>query len=98
MTALGAAEMVVREGERAVVRVDETIYSCPAILRAAYWITDRAYVLVRRPEQGVVEVVIRAKGVTLERPRADDVDVLAGELCNALLEHQLREEIADRTA
>lgn len=90
---------IVRAGDEAVLTVDESVYSQPAVMRAAYWLTDRAYVLVTRPAAGSLRIHVRAKHTkpSLDAPRPDDPMELAGELANALLDHQLREEIAQRT-
>jgi His-Xaa-Ser system protein HxsD len=88
------------DGRDAIVEIDESIYEAPAVLRAAYWMTDRAYVLIQRPEPGKLVVRVRAKRTqpSLKSPKVDDPLELAGELANALLDHQLREEVARRTA
>jgi His-Xaa-Ser system protein HxsD len=77
--------------------VDERIYSVAALLRTAYWFTDRAYVFVSKDGEHALRVHIKAKPPTLESPAKHSLEDIAGEFGNALLDHQLREEIEERT-
>jgi His-Xaa-Ser system protein HxsD len=77
--------------------VDERIYSVAALLRTAYWFTDRAYIFVSRSGEHSLRVHIKAKPPTLESPTKHSLAEIGGEFGNALLDHQLREEIEERT-
>jgi len=79
------------EGDAHVVDVDESIYCREAVLRAAYWQTDRCYLFVSRPREGVLRVWIRGK------PGGPSVDDAAGAFLNALVDHELRVEIGRET-
>lgn len=94
------AVLVLDDDGGATLLVDEGIYCARAVLRAAYWLTDRAYVIVQRRRPGTLAVHVRPKQerATLAAPDPPSASALAGELANALLDHQLREEIAERTA
>jgi His-Xaa-Ser system protein HxsD len=85
------------EADTAVVCVDERVYTRAAVLRTAYWFTDRAYVLITKLTENTFDVRIKPKPPSLESPAGTSADELAGEFCNQLLDHQLREDIAERT-
>src|SRR5690242_3055208 len=72
--------------------VDETIYSKEALLRTCYWFTGRCYLFVSRAGPNQFSVRIRAKA---ENPALDSI---SGEFENALIDHQLREDIDRDTA
>lgn len=76
---------------RARLEVDSAIYSLPAILRACYWFTDRAYLLVTRAAPGQYRIELVPKD-----PGQSHRD-LAGELANSLLDHQVRVELQQET-
>jgi His-Xaa-Ser system protein HxsD len=79
------------------LNVDERVYSVTALLRAAYWFTDRAYIFVSKPNEHSLRVQIKAKPPTLETPARLSLPDIAGEFGNALLDYQLREVIEERT-
>src|SRR4051794_9385969 len=81
----------------AVVCIDERVYTRAAVLRTAYWFTDRAYVLITKLTENTFDVRIKPKLPSLESPASTSADELMGEFCNQLLDHQLREDIAERT-
>lgn len=68
------------------VEIDTSIYDLNTIFRAVYNFTDRCYIFLARvyeaPER--VSVTLAAK-----RPIAD-LRPLVGELCNELVDHQIR--------
>src|SRR6266478_3142974 len=78
------------------VDVDESVYSRDAVLRTAYWFTDRCYLYIARPGPGLFRVQFKPKA-----PKSDLVvetlDVVAGEFLNSLLDHQLRRDIESET-
>ncbi len=79
-------------GLELTIRIDETVYSKEAVLRACHWFTDRCYLFISRSEPNVLSVRVRAK------PGGLDLRAVAGEFQNALLDAQLRVEIAHETA
>ena len=81
----------------ASLTVDERVYSIEALLRTAYWFTDRAYIFISKPSEHTLQVNIRAKAPTLESPIQQLASELAGEFGNALLDNQLRESVEART-
>jgi len=72
--------------------VDANIYSREALLQACYWFTDRAYLLVTSPADMIFEVAIRSKSENACSSR-----VIAGELANALIDAELRQQVTRET-
>jgi len=85
-------ETVSRTEDDVRLLVDETVYSREAVLRACYWFTDRCYLFVSRPGPQRLLVSIRAK------PGGPSLDGVAGDFGNALLDHQVRQEIERETS
>jgi His-Xaa-Ser system protein HxsD len=85
------------EDKTLTVDVDETIYTRATVLRAAYWFTDRCFLFITRPASGRLAVHIKAKPPTLEQPAPENLEAVAGEFTNALLEYQLRQDIEAQT-
>jgi His-Xaa-Ser system protein HxsD len=77
--------------------VDERVYSVDAILRTAYWFTDRVYIFISKPAEHTLRLHLKTKSPTLESPQRVEIRDLAGEFANALLDNQLREGIEQRT-
>jgi His-Xaa-Ser system protein HxsD len=77
--------------------VDQRVYSVEAVLRTAYWFTDRAYIFISTPAEHTLRVHLKTKPVTLEAPHQESIDEIAGEFSNALLDNQLRESVEERT-
>lgn len=80
-----------RDGELTFL-VDDSIYSRIALLKTCYWFTDRAFVFVYRHDEQRLGVVLR-----LKHP-GPELETIAGEFGNSLLDHQLRAEIDKETA
>lgn len=73
----------------AVVRVDRAVYPLDAVYGAVYELLDRAYVLLASAGKNGVTVELRARaGATA------DLEALAGELANKLIDHALRVSLA----
>lgn len=75
-------------GALAVIRVDTSVYSKPALFKTAYWFTNRCYVFLRSGlAKETIEVELRPKA-------ASDREVLENtcrEFCNSLLDQQVRQ-------
>ncbi len=74
--------------------VDEKLYPTDAIYGAAYIFVDRCYVFLDRPADAKVAVRLRTKAPASE----SELEALAGELANELLNQVLRLRIGDSTA
>ena len=83
----------------ALLHLDELIYNRDAVMRTCYWFTDRCYVFVSRPQDSMLLVSLRMKTVapTLDNPRPEQLESVAGEFQNALLDQQLRIDIEQQT-
>jgi His-Xaa-Ser system protein HxsD len=71
------------------VRIDLAVFSMPAVLRSAYKLSDRCYVLLTRDGDGVIAFLL---GKTADA----DVSTCLGELGNELVDQQLREHLEQR--
>ena len=81
--------------ERQVVFVvDEDLYPRDAIYGAAYLFVDRCWIFMARPADKSVEVRLKAKAAATE----GELEALAGEFANELLNQVLRLRIAESTA
>lgn len=77
--------------------VDQRIYSIEAVLRTAYWFTDRLYIFISAPKEHMLRVHLKTKPATLDAPHQQSISDMAGEFSNALLDNQLRESVEERT-
>jgi His-Xaa-Ser system protein HxsD len=78
--------------QEARIRISISVYPTAVALRALYWLTDRAYVLVDEPAPGTLEVRIRRKP-----DHKASLEELAGEFCNALVDQAVRAQVAAET-
>lgn len=74
--------------------IDEQLYARDAVFGAAYIFVDRCYVLLDRPADQKVAVRLRTKGPSTEA----ELEALAGEFANELLNQMLRLRIGESTA
>jgi His-Xaa-Ser system protein HxsD len=81
-------------GEREIrFDIDETLYPLDAIYGAAYIFIDRAYVFLTRPADKKVTVRLRTRDAADEK----QLEALAGEFANELLNQALRVRIGEST-
>lgn len=77
-----------------VLEIDTTLYALPALWRACYALSDRAYLFLSRSPESRDRVT-----VTLNVKRPDEAsEAVLGDFCNALIDHQLRHHLAEETA
>lgn len=74
--------------------VDEEVYDLDAILGAAYLFVDRCYVWLDRVQDRRVLVALRARGPA----SAEELEDLAGEFANELLNQALRKRVGQANA
>jgi His-Xaa-Ser system protein HxsD len=93
-----SAQMV--SGISATIRLDPRIYSREAILKAANWLTDVAYIHCPETSDGKFVVSIGLKDIapTLGNPKPALIDDIVGEFCNSLLEFELRRQVEVETS
>jgi His-Xaa-Ser system protein HxsD len=84
----------------ATVYLDPRIYTREAILRAAYWFTDVAYIhLPESPNDKLaVRISLKQPKATLASPNPLTIKELVGEFCNSLIDFELRRQVEDETA
>ncbi len=73
--------------------LDEALYPLDAIYGAAYLFVDRCYIFLDRPADKQVQVRFRTKSDSTEQ----DLEALAGEFANELLNQVLRLRISEST-
>jgi His-Xaa-Ser system protein HxsD len=74
-----------------VMEVDLEVYGLTALLKVAYKFTDRCFVHLKRCSEGIVEVRFLPKG------SQQQLDLIAGEFCNEVLNQRLREIVAQES-
>lgn len=84
-------EPIIRSDSEITLFVDETIYARIALLKTCYWFTNRCYIFIYRHDEHHLAVRLASK------LRSIGLEAIAGEFENALLDHQLRFEIASET-
>lgn len=85
-------EPISRSGSEITLLVDEAIYARTAVLKSCYWFTDRCFIFIYRHDEQHLAIRLAAKS------NSPGLEILVGEFENALLDHQLRFEIARETA
>src|SRR6266852_8545991 len=78
------------------VDLDESVYSRDAVLRTAYWFTDRCYLYIARPDPGLFRVQFKPKAHKSDLV-VETLEEVAGDFLNSLLDHQLRRDIESET-
>lgn len=84
---------VLTDGRSARLRVDERLYPLDAIRGAAYLFLDRCFVRLDRPGDQLVDVTLKTKAT----PTPGQLEQLAGEFGNALLDQAVRVQVAQST-
>src|SRR5882724_9352319 len=79
------------------IDLNESVYSRDAVLRTAYWFTDRCYLYIARHGFDVLRVHFKPKGSKKPNAVAETLEDIAGEFLNSLLDHQLRRDIESQT-
>lgn len=82
------------DGRRVSFTLDETIYPLDAVYGAAYLFLERCYLFLDRPDNQKVEVRLKPR----KPPEAGELEALAGEFANELLNQVLRQRISDSTS
>jgi His-Xaa-Ser system protein HxsD len=84
----------------ATVRLDPRIYTKQAVLKAMYWCTEVAYIHcpISSDERIEIHVQLKESRPTLKNPKPVAIDQFVRELCNALLDFELRSQIESETS
>lgn len=83
--------LTVLDRAHTALKVDLSIYSIEAVVRAAYKLTDRCYILLDRNETHAIAYFIA-------KTKADDVAEWVGAFMNELIDQQLRDQLEKRFA
>ena len=79
-------------GKSLTLEVDKEIYSLEALFRVCYAFTDRCYLFLEAASKETDVIVhITTKG------SGSDLNTIAGEFSNALIDEKVRREIAEET-
>ncbi len=81
-------------GVYAHVRVDPAIYNELAVLKTAYWFTDRFYVYLSKQADSTILIELRPKTTGSEQ----DLVSACREFCNSLLDHSVRQQVIRETS
>ena len=82
--------------ERSVVfNVDESVFSLDAVYGTAYLFVDRCWVFLTRPADGIVGVNLKSKS---DETTEAELDAIAGEFSNELLNQAIRVQLGESTA
>jgi len=76
-----------------VLEIDLSIYEIESVLRACYKLTDRIYAHLNRDPAMPEKIQVAVLG----RQPDEDVEALLGELCNELIDQQIRTALARET-
>lgn len=77
-----------------VVGIDVTLFDTAAIFKTAYWGTERAFLyLTQDKAAGRIYAELRPK-----KPDASELETVAREFCNALIDQQTRQIVLKETA
>jgi His-Xaa-Ser system protein HxsD len=87
----GELEFIRIDGDFGCFLVSTNIYELQAFLKAAYKFTDRSYIHIEFASETNYRVRIKSKKAT------GDIQSLAGEFCNELIDQTLRISIARET-
>ncbi len=68
------------------------VYGLAAIVRSCYWLTDRCFVYLAPPKQGMIEISLISKNGDLT-----DTNRLTWDFLNDLVDQQLRVRINEET-
>jgi His-Xaa-Ser system protein HxsD len=82
---------VAAQGSVRLLTLDVKVYSLEAILKTAYWFTERAFLHLQYRDAQTIEVRLRAKLAAV------DPDEIAGNFLNDLIDQRLRELVAVET-
>ena len=87
-------------GATAEIKVDTSIFAKDAVLKAVHWATDVAYVQIRHSSDRVlvIELALKQPKPTLDNPQTTSIEALSGDVCNLILDYELRRQISSETS
>jgi His-Xaa-Ser system protein HxsD len=84
---------VLTDGRSVRLQIDERLYPLDAVRGAAYLFLDRCFVRLDRPADQRIDITLKTKAA----PAPGQLEQLAGELGNALLDQAVRVQVAQST-
>lgn len=78
------------EAHRSTIEIDTTIYDRDAVFQACYRFTDRCHLFLSRSRDSPSTLVLAMSA----KHSQSDLKALAGDLCNELIDQQLRSRLA----
>lgn len=81
-------------GQAVVVDIDATLFDRAAIFKTAYWGTERAFLYISQ-DNGAARIQVEMR---LKKPNTGDLETVAREFCNALIDQQTRQIVLRETA
>ena len=84
----------------ATISLSANFYSKEALLKAAYWLSNRAVIHIPESDAGKFIVLIKLKHTTptLDSPKQPDIEELVDEFCNSIIDFELRHTVEIETA
>jgi len=84
----------------ATISLSANFYSKESLLKAAYWLSNRAVVHVPESDDGKFVVLIKLKQTipTLDNPKQQNIEELVDEFCDSIIDFELRHEVEIETA
>ena len=84
----------------ATISLSANFYSKEALLKAAYWLSNRAVIHIPESDAGKFIVLIKLKQTTptLDSPKQPDIEELVDEFCNSIIDFELRHTVEIETA
>lgn len=83
--------MALSETSSVRLEFDQNIYRLSAVKKATYQFGDRCHALIDHGTNGRIVVTLQMKSAS------NDADNLRGEFANAVLDYELREQVAEET-
>ena len=84
----------------ATISLSANFYSKESLLKAAYWLSNRAVVHVPESDDGKFVVLIKLKQTipTLDNPKQQNIEELVDEFCDSIIDFELRHKVEIETA
>ncbi len=84
----------------ATISLSANFYSKESLLKAAYWLSNRAVVHVPESDDEKFTVLIKLKQTTptLDNPKQQNIEELVDEFCNSIIDFELRHKVEIETA
>jgi His-Xaa-Ser system protein HxsD len=82
-------------GVYAWIRVDPSVFSQIAVLKAAYWLSERFYLYLARTTDGALLVELRHK---TSSGTSEELTSACREFCNSVLDQEVRQHVLHETS